>query len=195
MTTTEFVYMKFSSPSPLFLSVIVFVLVFGGLDLRAGASNKNGSPFGNGTFFTTSGTFTGVLRGTDLVGVTQFSTTTNASLTGGTVVIYDAALGMYNDGMGVYATMNPAANTLTALILPNTNTAIVTPNPLSTNQDAVPANIFQGGGSFSANLSTQPPNQTYSGNGVITQIPDTTTNNSPPLNMPFSITGCRISSQ
>jgi hypothetical protein len=128
--------------------------------------------------------------------VTQFSTSTNASLTGGTVVIYDAALGMYNDGMGVYATLDPAANTLTALILPNTNIAIaVPPNPFSTNPDATPANIFQGGGSFSANLSTQPPNQTYSGNGVITQTPDTSTNYIPPLNMPFSITGTRISSQ
>ena len=187
--------MKISSTSPLFLAVILSILLFGGFDLQAGASNKNGNPFGNGTFFTTGGTFTGVLRGTDLVGVTQFSTSTNASLTGGTVVIYDAALGMYNDGMGVYASLDPAANTLTALILPNTNTAIVAPNPLSTNPDAVPANIFQGAGSFSANLSTHPPNQTYSGNGVITQIPDTTTNNTPPLNMPFSITGTRISSQ
>lgn len=185
--------MKTASPSVFFLSLLSALLVLGGGDLHAGASNKNGNPFGNGTFFPTSGTFTGVLRGTDLVGVTQFSTTTNASLTGGTVVIYDAALGMYNDQMGVYATLDPAANTLTALILPNANAPIAAPNPLTTNPSATAANIFQGGGSFSANLSTQPPNQTYSGNGVITQIPDTTTNNAPPLNMPFSITGTRIS--
>ena len=181
--------MKTSSASLLSLLTVLLLLLCGG-KLHAGASNKNGNPFGNGTFFPTSGTFTGVLRGTDLVGVTQFSTTTNASLTGGTVVIYDAALGLYNDGLGVYASLDPAANTLTALILPNANTAL-SPND---GNDNTSANVFQGGGSFSANLSTQPPNQTYSGNGVITQVLSAnapTTN--PPLNMPFSITGTRIS--
>lgn len=106
------------------------------------------------------------------------------------MVIYDAALGLYNDGLGVYASLDPAANTLTALILPNANTAL-SPND---GNDNTSANVFQGGGSFSANLSTQPPNQTYSGNGVITQVLSAnapTTN--PPLNMPFSITGTRIS--
>lgn len=183
--------MKTSSTSLLSLVVLLCLQLLGGADLQAGASNKNGNPFGNGTFFPTGGTFTGVLRGTDLVGVTQFSTTTNAALTGGSVVIYNAALGLYNDQLGVYATLDPAANTLTALILPNANTAL-SPND---NSDNTSANIFQGGGSFSANLSTQPPNQTYSGNGVITQVLSAnapTTN--PPMNMPFAISGTRIAS-
>lgn len=182
--------MKTSSTSLLSFSIFFSILLIGGSDLQAGASNKNGNPFGNGTFFPTSGTFTGVLRGTDLVGVTQFSTTTNASLTGGTVVIYDAASGMYNDGMGVYATLNPSANTLTALILPTVNT------PPGGSTPGNSTNIYLGGGSFSANLSTQPPNQTYSGNGVITQVVDTTDASvpptTPPVNQAFSITGTRI---
>lgn len=173
-----------------FSAALLFsIFALAGMNLHAGASNKSGNPFGNGTFFPTQGTFTGVLRGVDLVGVTQFSTTTNSALSGGAVAIYNAALGIYNQNLGVYASLDPAANTLTAMILPDVQTPVV-----STNPDAVPANIFQGGGSFSANLSTQPPNQTYSGNGQITQVPDTTsTNQTAPINMPFSITGTRIS--
>lgn len=175
--------MKTSLPS---LLGFLALLLLGGADLQAGASNKNGNPFGNGTFFSTGGTFTGVLRGNNLVGVTQFSTTTNAALSGGALAIYNASLGLYNQNLGVYASLDPAANTLTAMILPDTQTIYTDTS----------ANVFQGGGSFSATLSTQPPNQTYSGNGVITQVYDTdnpTTN--PPVNMPFSITGTRISSQ
>lgn len=178
--------MKNSASCTLAVMVFLSILILGGANLRAGASNKNGNPFGNGTFFSTGGTFTGVLRGVDLVGVTQFSTTTNAALTGGALAIYNAALGLYNENLGVYASLDPAANTLTAMILPNTQ------EPLSANS----ANIFQGGGSFSATLSTQPPNQTYSGNGMISQVfnqSEPTTN--PPVNQTFSITGTRISSQ
>lgn len=170
------------SPSTL-LMMLCATTFLSSTTLQAGGSNKNGNPYGNGTFFPTTGTFTGVLRGVNIVGVTQFSTSTNTTLTGGTVIIYDASTGLYNDGLGVYATMNPSANSLNALILPSTNNEL---NDIS-------ANIFQGGGSFNASLSTKPPNQTYSGNGVITQVLDTnnpTTN--PPMNQTFVISGCRI---
>lgn len=174
-----------SSPRCVITLLAAFALILlGSTDLHAGSSNKNGSPYGNGTFFPTSGTFTGVLRGVNIVGVTQFSTSTNTTLTGSTVVIYDASTGLYNDGLGVYATLDPSANSLNALILPTSNSAL---------DPGVSANIFQGGGSFNASLSTQPPNQTYSGNGVITQVLSTnfpTTN--PPVNQTFVITGCRI---
>ncbi|MCX6960645.1 MAG: hypothetical protein NTW91_10295 [Verrucomicrobia bacterium] len=48
--------------------------------LQAGASNKNGNPFGNGTFFQTTGTFSAVVRGENLSGTMLFSTgvSTNA---------------------------------------------------------------------------------------------------------------------
>ena len=151
--------------------------------VHAGGSNKSGNPFGNGTFFPTSGNFTGVLRGVNIVGITQFSTSTTNTLPAGNILIYDASTGLYNDDMLVYATLDPSANSLNALILPITNTAL----------DTVSANIFQGGGSFNASLSTQPPNQTYSGNGVITQVLTTDPpNTNPPVNQTFVITGCRI---
>jgi hypothetical protein len=50
--------------------------------LHAGASNKNGNPFGNGTFFQTTGTFSAVVRGENLSGTMLFSTGANTN--GGT---------------------------------------------------------------------------------------------------------------
>lgn len=44
-------------------------------ELQAGASNKNGNPFSaNGSYFPNGGTFTAIMRGPNLTGVTQFST-------------------------------------------------------------------------------------------------------------------------
>jgi hypothetical protein len=47
--------------------------------LHAGASNKSGNPFGNGTFFNTSGTFSAVVRGENLSGTILFSTGVNTN--------------------------------------------------------------------------------------------------------------------
>jgi hypothetical protein len=73
----------------------------------AGASNKNGSPFGNGTFFQTTGTFSAVIRGQNLSGTMLFSTgvSTNegGNSSGGSCVISylgstdgETAPGVYN---------------------------------------------------------------------------------------------------
>ena len=167
-----------------FVAAFLLSLVGGSVLLQAGASNKNGNPYGNGSFFPTVGTFTGVLRGVDLVGITQFSTGTTNSFTGGPLYIYNAASGVYDDTLGVYATLDPSGGTLNAFISSTTNVAS---SPTSSN------NLSAGGGFFNASLSTQPPNQVFHGNGVITEIvngsvdPVTTTNTS------FSISGCRIS--
>jgi hypothetical protein len=150
---------------------------------HAGASNKNGDPFGNGTFFSTTGTFSAVIRGTDLIGITQFSTGVTTTLTGGPLYIYDATAGNYNDDLGVYATMDPSANTINALILP----APVTEQANPTN-----STVFTGGGSFNAALSVTPPNQTLNGNGVLSQIVNTETAPATTVNRSFSISGVRI---
>ena len=146
----------------------------------AGASNKSGNPFGNGSLYNTSGTFSAVLRGVNIVGITQFSTATTNSLTGNPLYIYSADLGAYDDGLFVYATLDPSANSISAFIEPTTNT------PFSTTQS-----LSAGGGSFTAALSSQPPNQTLSGTGNLTEIMDSTLLT--PTNIPFSITGSRIS--
>ena len=50
--------------------------------LQAGASNKNGNPFGNGTFFQTTGTFSAVVRGENLSGTMLFSTGVSTNTAG-----------------------------------------------------------------------------------------------------------------
>lgn len=151
--------------------------------IQAGASNKSGNPFGNGSFFPTAGTFNGVLRGVDIVGVTAFTTGTNTTLTGGPLYLYQADIGAYDDTMSVYATLDPSANSLSAFIAPSTNTIF------NTNSSS----IFAGGGSFQASLNNTPPNQTYSGSGVISEIVDTNFNPVITQNYNFVINGCRIS--
>jgi hypothetical protein len=50
------------------------LVMFGSSQVQAGASNKNGNPFSqNGTFFNNSGTYTAIMRGQNLMGVSQFS--------------------------------------------------------------------------------------------------------------------------
>ena len=66
---------RFSLLAFLFVALI-FVL---SPSLRAGASNKNGNPFGNGTFFQTTGTFSAVVRGQNLSGTMMFSTGANTN--------------------------------------------------------------------------------------------------------------------
>jgi hypothetical protein len=71
---------------------------------HAGASNKNGNPFGNGTFFQTTGTFSAVVRGPNLSGTTVFSTGvstngTNNSSSGTTTISY---LGSDGARAGIY---------------------------------------------------------------------------------------------
>jgi hypothetical protein len=91
--------------SPLFFAAAVMTTAFVSLsDLQAGASNKNGSPFGNGTFFQTTGTFSAVVRGVNLSGTTIFSTgantnSTNSSSSGSTTISY---LGSDGARAGIY---------------------------------------------------------------------------------------------
>jgi hypothetical protein len=68
-----------------FLAPVAAVFMFfGSASLQAGASNKNGNPFGNGTFFQNNGTFSAVIRGTNLSGTMLFSTGYSQSTNSGT---------------------------------------------------------------------------------------------------------------
>lgn len=70
-----------------YLALFVFVVILAcSPQSHAGASNKNGNPFGNGTFFQNTGTFSAVIRGENLSGTMLFSTGVNSvgSTNGGT---------------------------------------------------------------------------------------------------------------
>jgi hypothetical protein len=73
------------SPRPFSLLLLIaagFSLFTQG-EIRAGASNKNGNPFGNGTFFQTTGTFSAVIRGQNLSGTMLFSSGVPGAAGGG----------------------------------------------------------------------------------------------------------------
>lgn len=108
---------------------------------HAGASNKNGNPFGNGTFFQTTGTFSAVVRGPNLSGTMVFSSGVNANSTntnsssGGTTTI--SYLGSDGARAGIYignaaGFWNPSSGSITGqlwggLTLSGTNSGTVWP--------------------------------------------------------------------
>ena len=129
-------------------------LFFVGPKLHAGSSNKNGNPFGNGTFFNNSGTFSGVIRGENLAGITQFTTTSSST---NTLATSQGATFVYIEGVafssGVAATYNPSAGTLSAFF--------------STESQTGGGSALQGGG-FLGTLANSYPNQTFNGTGSVT---------------------------
>jgi hypothetical protein len=133
--------------------------------LHAGASNKNGNPYGNGTFFETTGTFSAVVRGENLSGTILFSTgastngvSTNSS--GSSVIVFQG-----NTYMGNSAGMwNPSSGTIDGQIwggqnLSGTNSTTIYPEIFNTNYYPVPILVV-------SNVVIPPTSGTVSAGGV-----------------------------
>jgi len=108
-------------------------------NLHAGASNKNGNPFGNGTFFSNTATFSAVVRGENLSGTVYFSTgvstnTFDAGSQGSTVIVYEGntyngnASGMWNPSSSVISGQIWGGQTLSG-----TNSTTIYPEVYNTN--------------------------------------------------------------
>jgi hypothetical protein len=134
--------------------------------LHAGASNKNGNPYGNGTFFETTGTFSAVVRGENLSGTILFSTgastngvSTNSS--GSSVIVFQG-----NTYMGNSAGMwNPSSGTIDGQIwggqnLSGTNSTTIYPEIFNTNYYPVPILVV-------SNVVIPPTSGTVSAGGVV----------------------------
>lgn len=146
--------------------------------LHAGASNKSGNPFGNGTFFSNSGTFSAIERSSNgFLGVLQFSTfTTNASTNSltnsGVATIYADGQQFTGPVFGTIAGSTIAATyvgyfqygVLVPTINLNTNgsTNSITFSPLTLSNTI--------SGQFSATLQNSYPNQIFSGQGQNTAV-------------------------
>jgi len=117
---------------------------------HAAASNKNGNPFGNGTFFQTTGTFSAVVRGQNLSGTMLFSTGVNNSTnnatnsSGGTTTISYLGGGSSDiSRAGIYignaaGFWDPSSGSITGqlwggLSLSRTNSAAIYPEIYNTN--------------------------------------------------------------
>jgi len=101
-------------------------------DLHAGASNKNGNPFGNGSFFSNTGTFSAVVRGSNLSGTVYFSTGTDSnsastnSSSGSSEIVYEGYTYIGNS----QAAWNPSSSAISGQLnggqlLSGTNTSQV----------------------------------------------------------------------
>ena len=199
--------MKRISPSLVAAALALIMLPSSGL--QAGVSNKNGNPFGNGTFFSNTGTFEGVLRGTNLWGVASFTTdpVTNSSYTGGPMFLYwlggngtnpvstnstnySPVTSYYDDTLSIYANQDPSSQTLNAFIAPSTNFPAWQAGANTNGMTNFSTNISLGGGYFVANMTVTPPNQTFSGSGAVNEIIDIV--NGYTTNLPFVISGTRI---
>jgi len=147
---------NFSSLNSLAL-IAAGLVIFGSAQVQAGASNKNGNPFGNGTFFQTTGTFSAVIRGKNLSGTMLFSSgvgtngaSTNSS--GGSCVISylgspdgTTAPGVYNgNAAGMW---DPSSGSISGQFwggytLSGTNSATIYPEIYNTNAYPVPINVI-----------------------------------------------------
>ena len=142
--------------------------------LHAGASNKNGNPFGNGTFFSNTGTFSAVIRGENLSGTMLFSTGVNDSgaasngptamspgTGGSSVIVYQGntyqgnAAGMWNPSSGTVSGQFWGGQTLSG-----SNSSVVFPEVYP----GVDTNIWP----FVLNiLSNNPSSYTNTNTGVV----------------------------
>ncbi len=146
------------------LALVLFSAIVLPSSLYAGASNKNGNPFGNGTFFQNTGTFSAVIRGQNLTGTLLFSTgvSTNADpgSSGSLVVSYlgspdgltapgvyrGNASGMWDPSAGTISGQFWGGYTLSGLgtntVLPEIYTTDVFPVPISYVDGATTNTVF-----------------------------------------------------
>jgi hypothetical protein len=155
--------------------------------LHAGGSNKNGNPFGNGSFFPNTGTFSAIERSSNgFLGVLQIvtsstNTSTNALANSGIATVYANGQQYIGSSFGI---IDPNSGTLAATYSGNTTRQVVAlPTvswqvPASITTNPPPAIATYGltnfslsnnmSGQFTAKLANAYPNQTLSGSGLTT---------------------------
>jgi hypothetical protein len=151
--------------------------------LQAGSSNKSGNPYGNGTFFPDSGTFSAIVRGTNgYLGVMQFSTTAAASTNSTTNSTGNGVATVYAYGEQFTGTANGVvsgssisatylANYAYNLLLPSNTVTLQTNGVTTTNQSFSTMSVNDSvNGQFDATLYNSYPTQSFSGSGQATAI-------------------------
>jgi hypothetical protein len=189
--------------------------------LHAGGSNKNGNPFGNGSFFPNTGTFSAIERSSNgFLGVLQIvtsstNTSTNAVTNSGIATVYANGQQYIGSSFGI---IDPNSGTLAATYYGNTTRQVVALPTVSWNI-TTNGNVATYGltnfslsnnrsGQFTAKLANAYPNQTLSGSGLTSVTIQTAsyivTNNAQGDSYLYnvtnvlvtyekSVTGCRLS--
>jgi hypothetical protein len=104
---------KTSTFTPLLIGSLVVMLQFTSAPEACAFGGAPGGPFSNGSYFPNDGTFSAVVRGENLSGTVQFSTTsgsgeTGAGSTGVSTIYYDGDT-YFGNSQGSY---NPQASTM-----------------------------------------------------------------------------------
>lgn len=164
------------------LCTLLVASFLGSSHLQAGSSNKSGNPYGNGTFFPDSGTFSAIVRGSNgFLGVMQFSTaaaaSTNSStnVDNGVATVYAYGEQFSGTANGVISGSSIAttylANYSYNLLIPSNTITLQTNGVTTTNQSfssqAVNDTV---NGQFDATLYNSYPTQGFSGTGQATAI-------------------------
>ena len=156
----------------LLLTGMIFVPIS---QLQAGASNKSGNPYGNGSFFPNNGTFSAIERSSNgFLGVLQFSTTsTNSSpntVTNNTGIATIYANGQQFTG-SAFGSLN--GSTIAATYIAFSPVYILLPTASLRTNGTVESVSYQSqnitntcSGQFSANLNNSYPTQNFTGNGA-----------------------------
>ena len=124
---------------------------------------KPGGPFSNGTYFPNDGTFSAVLRGTDLVGTLQFSTGSTGS--SGTAVIYSDGDQYFGNSSGIF---NPSAKEIAIQFQADIPEQGQNTYTLRTIAETIQVDYFDSSycdGNAVCKTSNDFPNQKFSGSG------------------------------
>jgi len=176
-------FMIFSSESlkvcfKLSLSALLLCMI---PQVQAGASNKNGNPYGNGTFFSDSGTFSAVERSSNgFLGVVQFATrtantSTNSLSNSGIATIYAEGQQFVGPAFGTVNGSEIAA-TYSAFF----GVTILVPTVTFNSNNEVESTTFTSqdltnscSGQFTGTLQNSYPTQFFNGQGQSTTITST----------------------
>jgi len=168
--------------TPFIAALFATAVFLSGSQLFAGASNKSGNPFGNGSQYGNDGTFSAVIRGADLTGVTQFSTyggsgsvTTgllrNTNVTGTNAANVPGQASIFLQGQSyraiTTAVIDSAANEISAVFSQITGIPFNIQNGANVLTITNSGTNVVTGGAFNANLKNSFPNQTFSGTGSL----------------------------
>ena len=138
------------------LTLLAIAIVLPVTSIQAGASNKNGNPFGNGSFFSDQGTFSAVIRGN---GASITSILTNQAFITNRITNTVLVTNTTTNSTNVIAT-----NTVTTTVITNTVTGTYT-TELNAKSNPALASYFLG--VVTVTTSTTPyTNQATNGGGA-----------------------------
>ena len=170
---------KTSTFAPLLIGSLIAMLQFTSAPQASAFGGAPGGPFSNGSYFPNDGTFSAVIRGTNLVGTAQFSTTSSSVASGaaaGTGVGSTGVSVIYNEGQtysgnsnGVY---DPASEEMIVMFQgsfpgqgQDSYVTAVTGNANDTEVKLFDS--FYINGSAICQVANDFPNQTFKGEGQV----------------------------